>query len=234
MKKIAFALALIAISSTASAVPVVLVSHSLSSGFVFTDGRLSLPPDFVTSASTATWDWDGTNLTSTGLYSATNWFGDIPFPGTTGTVLNDQVMGLSVDTGSATASATSYTCLEGFLGPRNDFSVCGDYLFGPNGVDDSTTIWGPGTAVSQTLGGDDLQGPGSGPRSISAYNFGLDGIIGVDGMTVGDQILIGNGIPLGMSGSVVMAFQVVVPVPASAWLFGSALGLMSWMRRKTT
>jgi hypothetical protein len=27
---------------------------------------------------------------------------------------------------------------------------------------------------------------------------------------------------------------VVIPVPAAVWLFGSALGLLGWMRRKAT
>ncbi len=26
----------------------------------------------------------------------------------------------------------------------------------------------------------------------------------------------------------------VVPIPAAVWLFGSALGVMGWMRRKAT
>ena len=78
--------------------------------------------------------------------------------------------------------------------------------------------------MSQTIGGDDILT--GGPRTIAAYNFGTVTITGVDGLTNGDIVKIGDG------AGETMTFQ-VVPVPAAAWLFGSALGLLGWVRRRS-
>lgn len=108
-------------------------------------------------------------------------------------------------------------------------SGCGNYTFEANFIDESTTTWGPGTAVSQTIGGDDVS---SGPvGSIADYDFELAGVTGA-GMNFGDLVMLGNGIEVGNVYGELMTFR-VVPVPAAAWLFGSALGLLGWMRRKT-
>jgi hypothetical protein len=37
-----------------------------------------------------------------------------------------------------------------------------------------------------------------------------------------------------LDGQVVSVSAGVVPIPAAVWLFGSALGLLGWMRRKST
>lgn len=68
--------------------------------------------------------------------------------------------------------------------------------------------------------------------SIADYGFGLVSITGT-GMNPGDLVNIGNGIAVGTAFGEMMTFQVApVPVPAGVWLFGSALGLLGWMRRK--
>jgi hypothetical protein len=58
-------------------------------------------------------------------------------------------------------------------------------------------------------------------------------ISGASTTTPGAIFSIGNGLPLGVpnTGGEAMKFQ-VVPVPATAWLFGSALGLLGWARRR--
>ena len=45
----------------------------------------------------------------------------------------------------------------------------------------------------------------------------------------GNVLVLGKGI-LGTTGSARMVF--VTPVPAAAWLFGSALGILVWARRR--
>ncbi|MBT76720.1 MAG: hypothetical protein CL798_00855, partial [Chromatiales bacterium] len=89
-------MALILLASVANAVTVLLVAHNQtsSSGAIstlITDGSHSQGQP----ASTAAWDWDGTTLTSTGLYSAVSSVGSSPY---SATILNDQVTDLSIDT----------------------------------------------------------------------------------------------------------------------------------------
>ncbi|HHQ13890.1 MAG TPA: hypothetical protein ENK16_02580 [Chromatiales bacterium] len=232
MKKIILALLLLGAASAASAVQVVLVSFNETTGTGDIRTRITNgPPFFVNPAnyappSSVTWDWDGTTLSGTGFFGSTITFGSGSLP----SVMADHIYDLSIDTSTRTATATSYECVEGIFLAQVGFNGCGDYGLGSNTIDESTTIWS-GLSVSQTIGGDDVAGT-IGPRTISAYNYGLDGIVGVNGLTLGDQILIGNGIPLGTPGGELMTFQ-VVPIPAAVWLFGSALfASLGWMRRK--
>ncbi len=232
MNKVISGLLLFAISWAANAIPVVLVTHEVTSNNsgaivtnLITDGS---HVSGIAPASTATWDWDGSTLTGTGFYGATSALGGSPY---TLTLVSDQVTDLVIATGGTPggiASASSYTCVEGTFLPSVGFSGCGGYSFGSNFIDESTTIWS-GTSVSQTLGGDDVF---FGPiRTLVTFDYGLDGIAGVDGLTAGDLIVIGNGIAVGAPGGEAMTFQ-VVPIPAAVWLFGSALGLLGWSRRK--
>lgn len=244
IKKVIYGMALLTVAAAANAVTVELVSHqqTASSGTIstlITDG--SHIQGF--SASTAVWDWDGSTLTSTGLYSATGSIGSSPYGPA---IINEEHWDLSIATGGTpggTANATAFVCNEGTFMASVGFSGCGGYDFGGNYYSESTTTWGPGLATSQTIGGDDTTGAplDYGPidlnytfTSANPAGFGLDGIVGVDGLTPGDLILIGNALPLGVpdTGGELMTFR-VVPVPAAAWLFGSALGLLGWARRRT-
>ncbi len=205
------ALLLLGISAAASAaVQLTLLSHNQTSGSgtvstLITDG--GHVQGFA--ASTVTWTWDGNTLTGTGLYSATSSLGSSPF---SPTILNDSIMDLTIDTGAGTAGATAYTCNEGTFLAGVGASGCGGYQFGGNYTDESATIW-TGTAVSQTISGDDILT--ASPRTIAAYNFSAVTITGVDGLSVGDIVKIGNGTPVGTSGGEALTFQVVAIIDSA-------------------
>ena len=245
MKKLIMALTLFAVSAVANAVTVemelVSFETTSSSGTVstlITDGshvQGFLPSNVV-------WTWDGSTLTGTGLLSATGSISSSPFGPA---VINEEYWDLQIFTGGTpggTHTGSAFVCNEGTFMASVGFNGCGGYDFGFNFADESTTTWGPGLATSQTIGGDDTTGApvdyGAVSLDYTLCNanpacYGLDGIVGVDGLTVGDLVLIGNAIPLGVpdTGGELMTFR-VVPVPAAAWLFGSALGLLGWARRR--
>ena len=57
--------------------------------------------------------------------------------------------------GGLAASATSYSCAEGNFGSLINATLCGTYEWGSNMADESSLSYGPGTAFSFMLGGDD-------------------------------------------------------------------------------
>jgi hypothetical protein len=175
------------------------------------------------SRSTATWDFDGMTLTGDGVFSSTFGFSPLLF------IFNEVIEDMSISMDGA-VSATSYTCVDGgFLAVLGVFeSTCGQYTFGANGIDESSLTYS-GTTLTRTIGGDDIpiennDGVLFDPyQLIFWYGFEIDSW---DGETLLMQQLDSNG-----SGKI-MAFS-VVPIPAAAWLFGSALlGLASLKRKK--
>ncbi|MBT78662.1 MAG: hypothetical protein CL798_10790 [Chromatiales bacterium] len=215
-----------AVSHAANAVQVFLVSHHQTGtagtiNTVITDGSHT---SGIGGASTAVWDWDGTTLSSTGLYSAVISVGSSPV---STTILSDQITDLTIDTSTNSAGgSTSYVCVEGAFLSGIGVSGCGGHNFGTNSMNESTTVWGPGLATSQTIGGDDMVTAG-GPRDITAYDFSLSSW---DGTT----LIIGNGVAVGSNSGGLRGEAMIftTPVPAAAWLFGSALGLLGWARRR--
>jgi hypothetical protein len=88
----------------------------------------------------------------------------------TTTLFRQFIEGLVIGNGGA-ASATSYSCVEGNFGTNVGASICGNYSLGGDFTDNSTTTWGPGTAASRTIGGDDV--------ALGAQQT----IVGLNGMT---------------------------------------------------
>jgi len=236
MRKLIIAISLLFASTAVNAIPVYLVSHTADTdggGFQFyrNDGTHSTNGGTPT---TGTWDWDGTTLTLTGTYNAVLVAAGGPNPSIFApSLFEDTITNLTINTATQSAAGTTaYECTDGAFPPFVNF--CGNYTIGANFIDESTLTYGPGLSVSCMLGGDDVDAvtgmmgiPCTDPRTIASYNFGFESF---DGTT----LVIGDGLPPGTAGSQQMIFTTVVPVPAAVWLFGSALGLLGWMRRRAT
>ena len=138
----------------------------------------------------------------------------------TSTLFRQSITGLVIGNGGA-ASATTFRCTEGNFGAGVGASICGNYLLGANFTNESTTTWGPGTAASRTIGGDDIA---AGPQQTIAILDGMDIVSWVGTTLPADSY--NNGYKYTFSVPLIL-----VPVPAAVWLFGSALGVMGLMRR---
>jgi Thrombospondin type 3 repeat/Dockerin type I domain len=172
---------LLAISNQA---PATTFPLNLTSGATFSpQGTTNL----VFTGTTATWTYNDQGtvpttddvLSSSGFFSAKIALG----PQTLYTwTTNDLVVGAG-----GPAAATTYVCIEGTFGPTNfGFNFCPQYSFGDNFIDESTYVYGPGTAFSRTLGGDDT--PLAGPPQTLATTF--DGF--VTSSWNGATLVIGN------------------------------------------
>jgi len=131
-------------------------------------------------SSTATWSYDDLTgiLTQTaGVLNARSAVSP------SSTLYRISITGLVVGNG-APATATGFQCLEGNFGQTVGASLCGNYNFGANQVDESTATWGPGTAASRTLGGDDVA---DGPQVTLERVADLDFVSWVDG-----SLILGN------------------------------------------
>jgi len=170
------------------------------------------------SSSPSVWQYDdvANTVIGLGLLQVTSQIN----PGFPGQLFTRNIVDLSMSTVDGPATATSYECIEGAFGPSVSAHLCGNYNFGGDFINDSSIIYGPGTNVTYTPGGDDA--------SLGAYQS----IAQYDGMEIqswnGTTLVIDNLNSPGFE----MSFQ-IVPVPAAVWLFGSALGILGWMRCKT-
>jgi len=131
-------------------------------------------------------------------------------------------------TGQGSYSAAGYSCIEGtFDAPA---SFCGDYYFGFNQIDESSFDYSE-TPGSRTIGGDDIA---TGPLREGFLYYNAS-VASFDGLTLIMQTASWNDLgPGGTSTDGIQLVFTVVPIPATAWLFGSGLGLLGWMRRWST
>lgn len=190
------------------------------------------------------------------LYGQTNFTGDANSLSSSGGTLNSYSYAgvtwlttesiVNWDISSGNSSATSYSCIEGAFGAVVGASICGNYNFGANKTNESS-IDGVG---GQNIGGDDvalgpaqsLTGNYSGLAAFAGYT-GLPGDFGVDWLAFTTRSITGSGSGTGTGGNglsgdgKMLIFEgsgAPIPVPAAVWLFGSALGLLGWARRKAS
>ena len=179
---------------------------------------------------TSTWTFDtatGTAAMTGGTYSRLTKAGATPLMRHTRT---------GVTLGSGAPTGATWACLEGNFGTAVGASICGNYNFGTNLTNQS--VYTPSaTGSSVAIGGDDgAIGPSQ--SLVNSYSSMVATAIG--GAPGGFQnYCLSNGTPTCSSTSTTgydFVFQIAasaVPVPAAVWLFGSALGLMGAMRRRT-
>ena len=150
----------------------------------------------------------------------------------TTTLFRHLITGLVIGNGGA-GSATTFDCQEGNFGGGVGSSICGNYGFGANFVSETTTSWGPGTATTRVIGGDDYI-VGAQQSVASQYSgFSLVSWVGTT-LILSNKTCVGACLtnpPGSGSGGYTYTFS-VVPVPAAVWLFGSALGLLGVARRQ--
>ncbi|MBM4221508.1 MAG: hypothetical protein FJ170_06145, partial [Gammaproteobacteria bacterium] len=139
-------------------------SATLTQVLTYSNGGTAGSPLNINSSTGLTWSYnDVTKLMSQtgGLLNAR------ATTAPTTTLFRQSITGLVIGNGAA-ASAATFACTEGNFGANVGASICGNYVFGGNFANDSTTTWGPGTSASRTIGGDDVA---SGPQqTIAALN----------------------------------------------------------------
>lgn len=228
MKKKSILAAGLAASMMLSAVPANAVLLEVTQLFAKTPGQTGAP---MTPTGETRYDYTpGVSLVGRGAYSGFAGFGNVHIF----TLDIDQhVIDMSnpsdIDSTSATAS---FKCTEGGFLATFFANGCGNYNWGPNETDETTLDYSSIDAT-RALGGDDVA---SGPQTelfnwtdMVMYNFNPSGIAGETAFILSNRT---GGATEGDGFSLTFAYA--VPVPAAAWLFGSALGLLGWMRRKAT
>jgi hypothetical protein len=151
------------------------------------------------------WTDDGANnLSANGAFTAA--FDLSPLPNNE--LFNHDWSGMTIsDTG---AVGGSFTCVEGTFGSAVAANLCGNYNWGDNFVDEGGA-------------GDDASiGPAQSIADFDPLVFGgYDDVAGILTMTNAVELVSGY----------TLSFQ-EVPVPAAAWLFGSALIGLAGIKRK--
>lgn len=213
MKKLLATAALVGMSGAALAAPVPATLVSVVS--YSANGASTWTP---TANNSGVWQFDaGTGVASmiSGTYSYIAKVGLTP-------LMTHEMTGAAIGGGGA-ATAASWDCLEGAFGGVVGASICGNYAFGGNYVNDSTytpTLLG----ATVTIGGDDIViGP------VQTFNNSYDNMVTTS--LGGGQFKISNGV-VGVGGYDFTFSAAVVPVPAAVWLFGSALGFLGIARRR--
>lgn len=216
----------LAIAATlgATAADAALISATLTTWSTYSNNGSS---NANLTSSTATWQYND----ETGIMTQTGGTLNARFnTSPSSTLFRQLTTGLAIG-GGGTASATTFSCVEGNIGGIVGASICGNYLFGGNATNESTVEYS-GNTVMRTMGGDDIV---SGPVQSLAdlNNITMASWVGTT-LTLTNGVctltpaancttIVGN--PLYNKGyrMVFDATPQVVPVPAAAWLLGPAV-----------
>lgn len=204
------------------------------------------------SASTATWTWDHETgvLASSGVFWSTRYTISQLGPRS---LLGFKVTDMQIDTAAMTTSATAYQCNEGtFPGVFLSLGFCAGVQgvspdlvtvgpsdpFRPTLTNLEYNVGGDAGVVSRTIAG--LESSFTDPLSL-AFTFSLHTIITDEGP--GGILRIANQADICFSaeecsanpelydGATWLTFT-IVPVPGAAWLFGSGLLGLGWLRQR--
>ena len=170
--------------------------------------------------STATWAWNGTTLTATGLFQSTS---HLSSNANGNAVISDKTVNLVINTGTTTTTATSYVCIEGNFLANVGANGCLNTGTGTDFVSNSSALYnvgGDANCVQRTVGGDDAStGNPRGLMSVAAAG-GCDATDGaynlwtvvLDNTATGGQLILSNGIDTALAGTHYMTFQAAAPV----------------------
>lgn len=192
--------------------------------------------------STATWTWNGTTLAATGTYQTTGFLDSDPFGPV---VTSDKIVDLKITPSTQTTTAATYNCVNGDYLFGLHIDGCMSTWFGRNSISESSimyNLYGDATCMDRTIEGDDIGAVedllgltttvGVGSCNTTQGRYDLWTILtDTTGSGPGGQLILSNGIPLTDDGAHYMTFAAVVPIPATIWMLGSALGLLGLSRR---
>jgi len=130
-------------------------------------------------ANPATWDWDGTTMTGTGLLWSTATSGSTAIGSV---VVSFRATNLSITPVTTTSAAATFQCFEGTFLATVNVNACANVDLGDNGLFDSAVtynIGGSANCLDRVLGGDDT--PIGEVRGVTtaAAGGGCDAVEGV-------------------------------------------------------
>lgn len=132
----------------------------------------------VQAAGLATWDWNGTTLTGTGLLWATSFLSS----NSSGpAVISDKITNLTITPGTLTTTAATYQCLEGSFLAGVGANGCLNVNLGDDFLLQSSAVYnvgGSANCVNRTVGGDDVSTGNTRGVFTTAAGAGCDAIDG--------------------------------------------------------